>query len=249
MHEHEHETGSEADDAAHVIEIPTAAPEPEATPGASAQPAVTPKPKKERRRAGFEPKVKKALTDAVRQAKKKDRDRLRNDGVDAVKRAKRKREPQFETREGAPEWEPSETDKAQIMALAGLGMSLEETAILLGISEQTLITHKAKVDKVRSNGLAIAKSRLRQAGYEQGVGGSLGHWRFYEERVFGYTPKATNEITGANGGPVDYTSTTRILSDDELIARFKTLADRTASVTAVSHTRFVQAPESPVEPL
>ena len=250
MNEHEHETGSEADDAAHVIEIPMAAPEPEATPGALSHPAVTPgtpTPKKARRRAGFEPKVKKELTDAVRQAKKKDRDRLRKEGASGAKRARRPSEPRYEKERGAPEWEPSETDKAQIMALAGFGMTLEETGIILGINEQTLIAHRQKIETVRANGLSIAKSRIRQAGYEQAVGGSLGHWRFYEERVLGYTPKATSEITGPNGGPVDYTSTTRILSDDELIARMKTLADRTASVTATAHTRFVH--ESPVEPL
>jgi hypothetical protein len=172
---------------------------------------------------------------AIRNAKKRD-ERARR----AKEKERRRRGPRAKTTEeyvkapgadGVPAWEPSEAEKEQIMAYAGFGMSIDETSVLLGISEQTLHAHLEKVQSFRAHGLAIAKSRVRQAVYQQAVMGSLGHARFFEERVLGYQPNQRVEMTGADGGPVE-TRTNAFLSDDDLLARLRTLADKQASVVA-----------------
>lgn len=210
-------------------------------PGASAQPEPAPAddgPPK-RRRAGLDPAVKKAMTAEVRAAKRKRRKEERE--------ARKAAGETFE--EGAPEWEPNEEELATVYALAGFGMSLEETAVVLGVSEPTILKHRAKIEEHRRKGAVIAKSRVRQSLYEQAVGGSLGHIRTYEEIVLGNVPRTRSELTGADGAPLPSAPAiggTLILSDDELVARLRTLADRTASVVAIEETRT--APETPIAP-
>lgn len=193
---------------------------------------LTPEEKEEMRR-----NVRNARKRDQRARQKKERERLRKGsrkGKQGTPYVKDDEQP------GAPAWEPTEEIKEQIATLAGFGLSIDETSVVLGISAQTLHAHMTEVDAHRARGLAIAKSRVRQSGYQQAVSGSLGHWRFFEEVVLGYRPTQRMEQTGANGGPIATQAT--FLSDDDLLARLRTMADKQASVIAAS-----QSPGEPAE--
>lgn len=208
--------------------------------GASVRPAS----KKSRKFAGdlLRKAQYKELTAVVREGRKADKAKAKKATTRRGARKARAAAPAAPT--GAPPWELTEEHKGQIKALAGFGMSLEETAVILGVSFPTLLTRKAEIAVLREEGLSLAKSRVRQSVYQQAVAGSLGHARFFEERVLGYIPNQRTEHTGPGGGPVETVGTVRVMSDDEVVARLRTLVDRTASVTAVAPGPVLPTPDA-----
>jgi hypothetical protein len=218
-------------------------PEPEAAAGADAE-AARPR---VRRRSGLKPEDKKQLTEVVRTGRK--RDRAKQKAREAQIAAAGVVDP--EPTAGQPAWQPSEEELGQIQAMAGLGFSIEETCIVLGISEETWYTYAdtLRLKQQRVQGLVLARTNVRQALYDGAVAGSIGHIRLYLELIEGYVARTATEVTGKGGGPVEQHTTGAVavsgpLPDAEIMARLRTLADRAASVVS---TTLVHAQPAPGE--
>lgn len=185
---------------------------------------------------------KKALRLQVRAAKKADKATAEKKAQTKRTRSQGRKATKEDGTKGVPPWEPSETDQAQIMALAGFGMTLEETGVILGVTDETLIKNRELIETMRIKGLAIAKSRVRQSAYQEAVGGSLGHIRFVEERVFGWVPNQKVEHSAPGGGPIQIER--RLATDDEIISKLLTLVDRSASIIAAGEAETATAAET-----
>lgn len=200
-----------------------------------------------RRRSGLKPEDKKQLTEVVRTGRK--RDRAKQKAREAQIAAAGVVDP--EPTAGQPAWQPSEEELGQIEAMAGLGFSIEETCIVLGISEETWHTYAdtLRLKQQRVRGLVVARTNVRQALYDGAIGGSIGHIRLYLELIEGYVARTATEVTGKGGGPVEQHTTGAVavsgpLPDAEIMARLRTLADRAASVVS---TTVVQAQLAPAD--
>lgn len=198
-----------------------------------------------RRRSGLKPEDKKQLTEVVRTGRK--RDRAKQKAREAEIAAAGVVEP--EPTAGQPAWQPSEEELGQIEAMAGLGFSIEETCIVLGISEETWHTYAdtLRLKQQRVRGLVVARTNVRQALYDGAIGGSIGHIRLYLELIEGYVARTATELTGKGGGPVEQHTTGAVavsgpLPDAEIMARLRTLADRAASVVSTTQVQAQPAP-------
>lgn len=116
----------------------------------------------------------------------------------------------------------------QVEACAAFGLSLDETAVVIGISTSTLFKHKAVFEEHLSRGSMIAKSRVNRSLYENAVAGSIGHITMWHKVVRGWSEKMVSELSGPGGGPIQTTQT--LLTDEELWARITTVSERNSSV-------------------
>lgn len=132
---------------------------------------------------------------------------------------------------GRPAFHLSEEDIEKVRACYGLGLTDEKVQIIMGIPRSTFYDHKDEFAKWREEGLAFSESGLMEAAHSNALRGSLGHLRFVMAKVHGYIEVQKQEISGPGGGPVEQVvAEGRLLSDDELLGRFRTLMNRAATM-------------------
>jgi hypothetical protein len=98
-------------------------------------------------------------------------------------------------------------DIAEVKRLAGLGLSEENIAISLGISQDTLTRRKkdfAEFAEALKSGKVAAQTVVADKLYELCKEGNLGAIIWYEKTRLGYSEKITNEHSGPNGGPIPF---------------------------------------------
>jgi predicted DNA-binding protein (UPF0251 family) len=94
---------------------------------------------------------------------------------------------------------PVEIDVAEVERLAGLGLTQEEIALSLGISERTLRTRKkdsAVFADAMKKGRTNAAKEVANALYQKAVGGDLGAIIWYEKTRRGLSDKVETQQSG-----------------------------------------------------
>lgn len=157
-----------------------------------------------------------------------------------------------------PEPEPENSAVAQLLmekaeeirALSGFGLTDTEIAVVVGIKPQELYQFSDVIGPWLTEGRAKAKAQVRQSLFRQAVLGSAQHINMYEQLVNGWRPTQRQERTGADGGPVTTESTNVnigvVMTDDEIMARFRTLRDRHLSVVDAESAQAASAAEGVV---
>lgn len=99
-----------------------------------------------------------------------------------------------------------EIDIAKVEEYAGQGLTQEEIALCLGISERTLRNHK-QIDSVISDaikrGRAVAAAAVSNKLFDMATGGDLGAIIWYEKTRRGLSDRQAIEHTGREGAPIE----------------------------------------------
>jgi hypothetical protein len=138
---------------------------------------------------------------------------------------------------GRPAWLVDDEIREQIEAGAGLGLTNQQIAYLLGISLSTFYEHRAEFSEALERGRANATSHVRKALYDGAVSGSIGHIQLYEQVVNNWTPRQAREHSGPSGGPIPVA----VLPDDEIVSRMRTLRERAQAVVASPAVRALSS--------
>lgn len=91
----------------------------------------------------------------------------------------------------------------EVEHLAGLGLTNEEIAEALGMSDTTLYRRKLdneSFERAIARGKAKTKRDIGNALYTAAVNGNVQALKWYEQSRFGYSEKS--EVTGGGGGPL-----------------------------------------------
>lgn len=111
---------------------------------------------------------------------------------------------------------PIEIDLAKVEQLAALGLSREQIASSLGISQRTLYNRQADdaefaeaIKRGRSKGVSVVASKLM----EQVKSGNITAMIFYLKTQGGWRETQRTELTGADGGPIEVKSNDQLASE------------------------------------
>ena len=126
-------------------------------------------------------------------------------------------------------WKPTDEQLKQIRTMAGLGLTVERIAIILGVSKATLDRAARRDPAVRD---AVEKGRetsgalLREWAYNSARKGNVAMQIFLLKTREGFRETERLELTGADGGPI---VAKKELSAEEaaaLIAKYDRLQSR-----------------------
>lgn len=119
---------------------------------------------------------------------------------------------------GRPAHAPTDKDRKQVEALAGLGLPHEQIGAIIGIDDKTLRKHYPKELEV---GKAKASAKVSKSLFDKALGGDTTACIWWTKTQMGWKEKVALEHTGENGGPV----LTAQLSEK----RFEEIAKKVAS--------------------
>ena len=131
---------------------------------------------------------------------------------------------------GRPKKTISPSQLPEIERMAGLGLSEQKIAVILGLSVPTFIARKQddpRIGLAIEKGRADAEEKIGQTLYDKALGGDLGSIVWWEKTRAGRFERRREEHTGKDGGPI----TTKADTDDsgELLSRLDRLATRSGA--------------------
>jgi hypothetical protein len=102
---------------------------------------------------------------------------------------------------GRPAWEPTEDERRMIRAcIASGGFTYEQIAAALRVDKETMVKH-CKDDLEAGKSVVNATIDATLAG--KAMNGDLGAIVWWDKTRRGYRDTVRNELTGADGGPID----------------------------------------------
>jgi DNA-binding XRE family transcriptional regulator len=113
--------------------------------------------------------------------------------------------------------EPNEKDRNQVTLMAGIGLTQDQIAKIIGVSDETLRKYySSELDTATSMMNAQVAQNLFRIATSKGAG-AVASAIFWMKTRGGWREVDRKEITGANGGPLAITDANlRGLSDAEL---------------------------------
>ena len=102
-----------------------------------------------------------------------------------------------------------EIDIAEIERLAGLGLTREEIALCIGVSETTIYNRQRESEVFEAaikSGRANAARDISNKLFELAKAGDMTAIIWYEKTRCGRTDKVAHELTGKDGGPIAITA-------------------------------------------
>lgn len=100
----------------------------------------------------------------------------------------------------------NDIDWSKLEFLASRGLSLQEIADCLGISDKSMYNYRKKHAEIteairigRSKGTSVIKNSL----YEKAKDGDVPAIKFYLVNVSNWMERAAHELTGKDGGPIE----------------------------------------------
>jgi hypothetical protein len=119
-------------------------------------------------------------------------------------------------REGAgrPAFEPLEAERKQVEALSGYGLPIEQIAILIrdGISIDTLTKY---FERELMAGKAKANGQIGKTLFQKATSGDTTAAIWWSKTQMRWREVQQHEITGANGGPLEFTKIERVVIRDK----------------------------------
>lgn len=111
---------------------------------------------------------------------------------------------------GRPVFEPTAAERKQVEAMSGYGLPIEQIAILIrnGIDADTLRKHFAS-ELVA--GKAKANSSVGRTLFQKAMGGDTAAMIWWSKTQMRWKEVQQHEITGADGGPVEYKKIERVV--------------------------------------
>ena len=147
------------------------------------------------------------------------------------------RKPQARGEDGG-KWEPSPQVISQIEFLAGTGLNQEQICHVVGISVDTLKLREkdgfTEITEALKRGRAKGVAMVSNAFFDEAKKGSFPHGRYYLNNWGGWRDNVTTEISGPDGGPVEFV--TNELTDVERGRRIASLLNAAATARAKSTT-------------
>lgn len=131
-------------------------------------------------------------------------------------------------------WTPSADQLKQVETMSGLGLKVEQIAILLGVSKPTFDRAVRRIPALRDSiekGREKSEGNLRQWAYESARKGNVAMQIFLLKTRCGFRETERLELTGADGGPIQ---TKKELSAEEaaaLIGKYARLQSRLSKKT------------------
>jgi hypothetical protein len=103
---------------------------------------------------------------------------------------------------GSNAYEPDDKDRQQVLALVGMGLTHDQIAKVMDISDETLRKHfRHELDTGSAKMNAKVAQNLFHIATSKGTG-SVAAAIFWMKTRAGWREKDRLEITGANGGPI-----------------------------------------------
>ena len=111
---------------------------------------------------------------------------------------------------GQPPFKPTDAERKQVEAMSGYGLPIEQIAILIrnGIDADTLRKHFA-TELVA--GKAKANSGVGRTLFQKAMGGDTAAMIWWSKTQMRWKEVQQHEITGADGGPVEYKKIERVV--------------------------------------
>ena len=111
---------------------------------------------------------------------------------------------------GQPPFKPTDAERKQVEAMSGYGLPIEQIAILIrnGIDADTLRKHFAS-ELVA--GKAKANSGVGRTLFQKAMGGDTAAMIWWSKTQMRWKEVQQHEITGADGGPVEYKKIERVV--------------------------------------
>jgi ECF sigma factor len=108
----------------------------------------------------------------------------------------------------APEPPLDPAQLKQVETLSGLGLTIGDTAAVLGISKRTLerrLADTPEVAEARTRGKAVANSNVAKKAYEMAKAGNVHLIKFWLATQAGWKETKKVELSGEDGGPIEAT--------------------------------------------
>lgn len=121
-------------------------------------------------------------------------------------------------RRGPLPWAPTSEERARVELCVALGYTIEETALLLEKSVDSLERH---CRKELDGGKAKIDAKVGAKFIDKCLKGDTACLIFYHKTRRGWRETVRNEHTGKDGGPIEYQN----LSDEEIDARIAAMMD------------------------
>ncbi len=122
---------------------------------------------------------------------------------------------------------PKAIDLKLVEELATIHCTITEIAAVLGVSTSTLTDREGFRD-CYERGLEQGKMSLRRAQFKAALAGNSRMLTWMGMQILGQRNKASNEISGPDGGPIEHSLNLTNLSDDEM-AQLEQLAQKAAT--------------------
>ena len=115
---------------------------------------------------------------------------------------------------GRPAFEPTDHERKQVEAMSGYGLPIEQIAVLVrdGIDADTLRKHFASE---LISGKAKANSSVGRTLYQKAIGGDTTAMIWWSKTQMRWREVQQHEITGADGGPVEFAKIERFVVYDK----------------------------------
>ena len=122
---------------------------------------------------------------------------------------------------GSNAYEPDDNDRKQVLVLVGMGLTHDQIAKVMGISDESLRKHfRDELDTGEAKLNAAVAKNLYNIATKQGAG-SVAAAIFWMKTRAGWREKDRLELTGKDGGPIQLEAKTvdvDDLEDDQLDA-------------------------------
>ena len=114
---------------------------------------------------------------------------------------------------GPKPWEPTDEERRRIRLYAGLGLTQEQIALIIGKCVETLVK-QCRVEMAAGKAETLAK--VAGSLVQKALGGDTASAIFYLKTQGGWRETIRNEHTGADGGPIE---TSQVEADADAFAR------------------------------
>jgi len=111
---------------------------------------------------------------------------------------------------GRPAFEPTDAERKQVQSLSGVGLPIEQIAVLVrdGIDTDTLRKHFA-AELV--SGKATANEQVGQTLFQKAIGGDTTAMIWWSKTQMRWSEVQKHELTGADGVPLEFAKIERVI--------------------------------------